>query len=556
MKTEAEVGLDDNIFWQKVFFAGSRSTRPLHPIESDSSKERRAGLEDAVEDWLNRLFAGLSPSPEEGEVMKVFRNGKVVLKIPAQELEPVTLIGRHPDADLQLESNKIAAYHAVILHHGGKFYLENLDAENGIYLNRKKLPLKKQIQLYDGAQIDFPCYRLEFSLAEAPPSTEENGALTEPEPVPEFFYAPPAPSSPLRVDLIEHLKRLKIWSPGLTLLRVVDIIDETHDCKTFRLAPVRPLLFSYKPGQYVTFILNIDGREVKRSYSMSSSPSRPHLLEVTVKRVPSGLVSNWFCNQVKLGDELTVKGPMGHFTCFASSSRKMLFIGAGSGIVPILSMSRWIADTAAEVDVKLLASFKSPQDIIFRKEFEMLSARTSGFQVAFTLTSSWPGTDHWTGFTGRINYPMLSMFVPDILERDLFLCGPDPFAQSISRILRDLGYDMSKYHTESFGSGLPAPFPAKTGETVRLKGALHKVHFVRSGITVDTDEYTTLLELAEAHGIEIDYSCRSGSCGECEVKCRGQVKIGLNCEIDEKTRNAGFVYTCSTTAASDLELDI
>ena len=135
---------------------------------------------------------------------------------------------------------------------------------------------------------------------------------------------------------------------------------------------------------------------------MSSSPSRPHLLEVTIKRMPGGLVSNWFCDHVKLGDVLTVKGPAGKFTCFNYPSNKMLFIGAGSGITPILSMSRWIADTASDVDVKLLASFKSPQDIIFRKEFEMLSARSSGFQVGITVTSGWHGTDFWTGFNGRV----------------------------------------------------------------------------------------------------------------------------------------------------------
>ncbi|MGZ8227007.1 MAG: hypothetical protein ACXWT3_10260 [Methylococcaceae bacterium] len=86
-------------------------------------------------------------------------------------------------------------------------------------------------------------------------------------------------------------------------------------------------------------------------------------------------MSNWFCDHVRLGDVLTVKGPAGKFTCFNFPSQKMLFIGAGSGITPILSMSRWITDTASNVDVKLLASFKSPPDIIFRRKFEMLSAR-------------------------------------------------------------------------------------------------------------------------------------------------------------------------------------
>jgi ferredoxin-NADP reductase len=360
----------------------------------------------------------------------------------------------------------------------------------------------------------------------------------------------------LLITEIVDLGQIKIWSEGITSLKVVDIIEETHDCKTFRLIGEEPLLFSYKPGQFVTFILKIDDQEVKRSYSMSSSPSRPHLLEVTVKRMPGGLVSNWFCEHVKLGDVLIAKGPTGKFTCFNYPANKMLFIGAGSGITPILSMSRWITDTASNVDVKLLASFKSPADIIFRKEFEMLSARSRSFDVGVTVTSGSHGTDFWAGFTGRINEHMLNMFVPDIHERDIFLCGPKPFADNVKKLLRDMAYDMSRFHTESFGSGRSAQESGHINKSLQLKGPLHKVTFTRSGKTVDTDENVTLLELAEAHGIEIDYSCRSGTCGECEVKCKGDVNVSPFCEIDVKTRNAGFIYACSSTAISDLELDI
>jgi ferredoxin-NADP reductase len=153
------------------------------------------------------------------------------------------------------------------------------------------------------------------------------------------------------------------------------------------------MLFSYHPGQFVTFLLNIDDREVQRSYSMSSSPSRPHVLELTIKRVPGGLVSNWFCDQVKLGQSLAVRGPSGKFSCFTYPSTKMLFIGAGSGVTPLMSMGRWIVDTTSAVDVKLLFSFKSPTDIVFRKELELMSARHSRFQVAVTVTSGWLGTE-------------------------------------------------------------------------------------------------------------------------------------------------------------------
>jgi len=413
------------------------------------------------------------------------------------------------------------------------------------------------VQLCDGDLVDLPGYQLRFVLADAPPQEgHEDIAAEELEEIPSYFYtAPPPPACPLLSNLIAPHSQIGMWSEGVTTLRVADIIEETHDVKTFRLVGEKPLLFSYKPGQFVTFLLNIDGREVQRSYSMSSSPSRPHVLELTMKRVPGGLVSNWFCDHVRFGQVLTVRGPAGKFSCFNYPSAKMFFIGAGSGITPIMSMSRWIVDTTSDVDVKMLASFKSPADIIFRKELELMSARHSRLQVGVTVTSGWRGTESWTGFTGRISPQMIDILAPDLVERHVFLCGPEPFAESVTDILRDMGFDLAKLHTESFGTGRVAQGARGDAQALKLSEPLHKVTFAKSGLTVDTDEKLTLLELAEAHGIEIDYACRIGSCGACEVKCRGNVAVSKDCEIDQRTRDAGFVYACCSAARSDLEIE-
>ena len=172
-----------------------------------------------------------------------------------------------------------------------------------------------------------------------------------------------------------------------------------------------------------------------------------------------------------------------------------------------------------------------------------------------TVTSGWHGTDFWTGFTGRVSKDMLNVFVPDIFEREIYMCGPEPFANSVKKILYEIGYDISHYHSESFSPGRSAQDPSAGGEYLDLKGIQHKVTFTKSGLTVNTDENISLLTLAEAHGIHLDYSCRAGSCGECEAKCKGQVAMSPTCEIDEKTKAAGFVYTCCCTAKSDLELE-
>ena len=104
---------------------------------------------------------------------------------------------------------------------------------------------------------------------------------------------PPPSASPLLENLVERHHEIPLWTQGDIQLKIADIIDETDDVKTFRLVGLSPVLFSFKPGQFVTIKVNINGTDVRRSYTISSSPSRPHCLEMTIKRTPQGLVSNW-----------------------------------------------------------------------------------------------------------------------------------------------------------------------------------------------------------------------------------------------------------------------
>src|SRR6267378_811542 len=337
---------------------------------------------------------------------------------------------------------------------------------------------------------------------------------------------------------------------------LVDILEETADAKTFRLVGEKPLLFSYRPGQFVTLLLTIDGEYIERSYSISSSPSRPHVLELTVKRVPGGRVSNWLCDHVMLGERLNIKGPAGKFSCFDCPASKMLFIGAGSGITPMMSMSRWIVDTTTDVDVKFLGSFKSPADIIFRKQLEVISARHACFRVAVTLTSAWPGrTESWTGLIGRFDKSMIHALVPDLDQRHVFLCGPEPFAAEVRRILQELGFDQAKLHSESFGSSRVAGGGKRVPKPLALSEPRHRVHFIKSDRTVETDETVTLLELAEAHGIEMDYACRTGSCAECEVSFTGTLSEKPEFEKDRRRKENGIAFACCSVALSDLEVE-
>ena len=109
--------------------------------------------------------------------------------------------------------------------------------------------------------------------------------------------------------------------------------------------------------------------------------------------------------------------------------------------------------------------------------------------------------------------------------------------------------------TNASPGALTAPGAGNAAESLKLSGTLHKVLFSKTGVTVDTDENIPLLNLAEAHGIEIDYSCRSGSCGACAVKCSGDITEGTECSISKKEKEAGYIYACCSVAKGDLEIN-
>jgi glycine betaine catabolism B len=551
----AESDPPESAFWGQLF-GGLPAPVIVADSPGRSSPPQSETLVRRHKTWVDRLFAGEESYANSPDKIIILQNGVEIEDVPIDPLGSWTVIGRHPRAHIQLEAHKLGLFHAAFHKKDGRFYLGAIDLECGTLLDRKKIKAGVPVPLRDGSLVDIPGYQLRIRLANSPASAgEEIVEAEELAEIPSYFYIPP-PSSPVLTNLIEDRAAIALWSGGVTSLKVADIIEETADAKTFRLVGEKPLLFSYRPGQFVTLLLTIDGEYIERSYSISSSPSRPHVLELTVKRVPGGRVSNWLCDHVMLGERLSIKGPAGKFSCFDCPSSKMLFIGAGSGITPLMSMNRWITDTSADVDVRFLASFKSPADIIFRKELELISARHACFRVAVTLTSTWPGrTESWTGFTGRFDKSMIHALVPDLDKRHVFLCGPEPFAVEVKTILQELGFDMAKLHSESFASSRVAGGGKRVPKPLTLSEPRHRVHFIKSDRTVETDETLTLLELAEAHGIEMDYACRTGSCAECEVSFTGTLSEKPEFEKDRRRKENGIAFACCSVALSDLEVE-
>jgi ferredoxin-NADP reductase/anaerobic selenocysteine-containing dehydrogenase len=377
----------------------------------------------------------------------------------------------------------------------------------------------------------------------------------------------------LDTTLIDSTAPMPIWKGTETHLFVTDIIEETHDVYTFRFQGNPLCRFEYWPGQFCTLILNINGKKVLRSYTISSTPSRPYVLEVTIKRVPGGLVSNWLPDNLRIGDPIRIAGPKGKF-CLAPGKipQKILFLTGGSGITPLMSMARWLCDVSANVDIIFLNSVRSSRDIIFRSELMMMTSRYRMFEpIVITSTRNNHGME-WMGLSGRINPLILNSAVPDLNERQVYMCGPGPFMDGMKGLLKeDCNFDLSNLHMESFGGlrtskknkGKPAPESEKTPISAAPPipvapeappaavvaeppaEANLVLEFVRSGKTVKTDGETPILEVAEDNDIDIEYSCRSGSCGECKVRLlSGEVDMEEDDGLEPEEKAEGYILTC------------
>lgn len=342
-------------------------------------------------------------------------------------------------------------------------------------------------------------------------------------------------------------------------LTVLNCYDETPDTKTFRLGKLNGQMFDYLPGQYITLSIVIAGQEYKRSYSLASSPSRPRNVEITVKRESGGVVSNWLNDNLKIGDILNLKGPFGKFSCVKHAPQKILFLAAGSGIVPIMSMLRWLVDTDARVDVQLLLSFRTPEDIIYGEELKLIAAHHTNIKLSITLTRDAIAYRQWPGLAGRVNEKMLNEQVPDLPERTVYLCGPDAFMAECKKNLLQLAVPTEKIFCESFTVNSPVAksTTSSLSQPPRSKTGNYRIRFTKSGKTIAADGRMTLLELAEKSGIPIVHECRAGNCGECMIKClKGKVEMTDQAEIDDLDRKKGWVYACCAYPASDIALDV
>lgn len=362
-------------------------------------------------------------------------------------------------------------------------------------------------------------------------------------------------------DFMNPMKT-QTWDNGRHLVRCVKIIPETHDVKTFTFSMNQPVLFFFKPGQFVTLELEIDGERVMRSYTISSSPSIPYSFSITVKRVDGGEVSNWLHDNLQSGDQIAIHGPVGQFNCLDFPAEKVLLLSGGVGITPVMSMARWWFNTDSEVDMVFAHSARTPKDIIYAKELDYMSTRIDNFKLHLICEGTDIG-ESWGGYRGYLNHHMLKLISPDFMEREIFCCGPDPYMKAVRNMLTDLGYDMEHYHEESFGSTpvKDAKLAERHADEAEIEEMLPKemvsLRIPESDIQIPVEVNTTINEAAAEAGVNIPKACGLGICGACRVKVvSGDCEMTHNGGISQDEIDEGYVLSCCTTITGDLEIEV
>ena len=318
---------------------------------------------------------------------------------------------------------------------------------------------------------------------------------------------------------------------------VARIIKETADTRTFVLTPDEP--FPYRAGQYCTFRVTLDGEELYRSYSMSSAPETDSELATTVKRVPTGKVSNWMLDNLVEGDEVVLTRPAGTF-CLDPTSAPLLGFAGGSGVTPILSLTKSALATT-DRPVRLLCADRDRPSVIFDSVMsELVDRYPDRLEVVRHLDDQ----------HGLIDAATVRMFVGPDVEADCYVCGPEGFMTVVKSALTGPGrvfvenFDIEpKVHETS----TPA-----TDTSASATGGTVTIHLDRKKVSVPRVAGETLLESARRAGLSPPFSCEAGNCGTCIGRLTdGHATMRNNDVLEEDEIDDGYILTCQGVPDSE-----
>ena len=353
------------------------------------------------------------------------------------------------------------------------------------------------------------------------------------------------------------LKILFLYLLTLTMarfhnLKVKDIRRETSDAVSvsFDIPAQIQHEFQYKQGQYITLKLNINGEELRRSYSICTSPYSEKELRVAVKEVQGGRASSFINRILKVGDIMEVMTPMGNLSSILSGSNKknyVLFAG-GSGITPMMSILKSVLYVEKQSTVTLFYANRNEDSVIFKNEFDkIISENSSRIKLVNIFDSpKYAISDLQTGLVSKEKAVALLENFGCVNADEYFICGPGPLMENIKNALEDLKVNKEKIHIEYFSAVADAVAKA---EGTSLGGNVNsKVTVIQYGIETEMDlntEGLTILDAAIEAGVDAPFSCKGAVCCTCRAKViEGKVKMDNNFALTDAEVEEGFVLTC------------
>ena len=366
--------------------------------------------------------------------------GEKPFALSQEDLVGEATIGRASRNQVVLDDPGVSRLHARLTMRQGTLFISDAGSTSGTILNGTRLTADVQARLVEGDRLAIGPFTVTVRGADAGGDSLRTTIMAEP-PVAAYMPLANVPADGYR-----------LWTGGELLVRLVRVINETQDVRTLVFAGESPTRFCYRPGQSVQVRISLDGVVHQRHFSISSAPSRPHTLSITVRRESgAGTVSAWLHERLLLGDALTIHGPFGDFSCITFPSPRLLLLSGGIGVVPILSMVRWLIDTAPETDVVVVHSARSLATMVGARELELLMAQHPRLRVVVTTTRN-DRVQPWLGLSGRLDADMLLRIVPDALRRTVFCCGPDGFRAVMKEALLTRQFPAARFHEERFGT--------------------------------------------------------------------------------------------------------
>lgn len=316
----------------------------------------------------------------------------------------------------------------------------------------------------------------------------------------------------------------------------------------------RPIL--YEAGQFFTFIIHLQGRELRRSYSIVTTPGIDEGIAVIIKRLENGEISRYLIDHLQPGHVLTALKPSGRFTLTtnALNQRTVFFVTAGSGISPIFSLMKKLLHDELFSRAILIYQNRNEASIIFKDELEALQQRYLQRFLWIKLLSS-PMNEN--SYPQRLNNYLMEQLVREHYSfqypNDFYICGPGSFMRMAQFVLKLMGVKDENIRKENFVINAVPPPPVLADHSPKQIVLKWKDQLYRFSVSYPMN----ILQAALNNNIHLPYSCRGGRCSTCTIKCnKGKVKMSINEVLTERDLQQGLVLTCVGFAETDLELEV